>query len=225
MKFSGRAVIALLSILIGIVPASGSAQNIALQIQHCNDYTAENQARIEACSDVIESGRVPDLAPFLFQRSQLYAGEGDRLAAIGDLNNWLQSAPQESGNYYYAGAAFSEVGEFTLALDYYDEAIRLDPENAAAYNNKAWLQATGPDENLRDGAQAIRDATRAVELTDSPVYRDTLAAAFAEADDFESVVLEQARVVQEFEESGDEANAAGAQTRLELYRQDIPYRQ
>ncbi len=225
MSLSVRAGLVVLPILIGLAPGSVAAQNIALQIQHCNDFAAENQARIEACTDVIESGRVPDLAPFLFLRGQLYVGERDRQAAIDDLNIWPQSAPQESGNYYFAGTAFSEVGEFELALNYYDEAIRLDPDNAAAYNNKAWPQSTGPEEDLRDGAQAVLDATRAVELEDSPMYRDTLAAAYAEAGDFERAVDEQERAVEEFEEGGDEANAAGAQTRLELYRQDLPYRQ
>lgn len=225
MGFSVRAVFVFLPILIGLAPGPVAAQNIALQIQHCNDYTAETQARIEACTDVIDSGRVPDSAPFIYLRAQLHGDQGNREATIDDLNLWLQSVPQESGNYYFAGASFAALGEFALAMDYYAEAIRLDPDNAAAYNNKAWLQSTGPDDDLRDGAQAVLDATRAVELEDSPIYRDTLAAAYAEAGNFERAVEEQERAVEEFEEGGDEANAADAQTRLELYRQNLPYRE
>ena len=44
---------------------------------------------------------------------------------------------------------------------------------------------------MRDGAQAIRDANQAVNLHDSPAYRNTLAAAYAEAGQYENAVREQ----------------------------------
>ena len=50
----------------------------------------------------------------------------------------------------------------------------------------AWLLATYPDSNSRDGAEAVRLAERACALTDRrvPAFLATLAAAYAEAGDF-----------------------------------------
>ncbi|MSU59234.1 MAG: hypothetical protein EXS35_13885 [Pedosphaera sp.] len=60
----------------------------------------------------------------------------------------------------------------------------------SALNNLAWLLASHSDAKLRDGAEAVRLATRAAELTGrkQPVVLGTLAAAFAETGQFKQAI-------------------------------------
>jgi tetratricopeptide (TPR) repeat protein len=57
---------------------------------------------------------------------------------------------------------------------------------ASILNGMAWYQATYPSAMIRNGTEAVKNATKAYELTDRNVasYVDTLAAAYAEAGDF-----------------------------------------
>jgi len=60
-------------------------------------------------------------------------------------------------------------------------ALQLDPRDALAYNNLAWLWATCPQVDVCDGKRAVEYATKACALT---VWArvdtlDTLAAAYA----------------------------------------------
>ena len=74
----------------------------------------------------------------------------------------------------------SQPGE---AIRSFRRAIELRPDFVAALNNLAWLRATCPDAQYRDGAEAVRFATQACELAHyaNPNTLATLAAAYAEA--------------------------------------------
>jgi len=74
-------------------------------------------------------------------------------------------------------------GELDNAIADFNRAIELDPNYAVTRNYLAWIYATNPKANYRNGQKAIENATRACELTlwKNAYYLDTLAAAFAEA--------------------------------------------
>jgi hypothetical protein len=91
------------------------------------------------------------------------------------------------------------------------------------YNNRAWIWATCPDGKVRDGRAAVESARRACELSDwkeaNPI--GTLAAAYAEAGDFDKAV--------EFQEKANglstvEDDRQKGRERLKLYRDRTPYR-
>lgn len=91
-------------------------------------------------------------------------------------------------------------------------------------NFRAWQMATSPDETLRDGAQAISDATRACELTRWQDHGaiDTLAAAHAEQGEFERAMELQRQAIELAESAGFPLD--DYRTHLELYRSGKPLR-
>jgi tetratricopeptide (TPR) repeat protein len=81
-------------------------------------------------------------------------------------------------------------GNAAEAIRLYREALKIAPENTASLNNLAWLLASHPNGNLRDGREAVRLASRAAELTErkEPVVLGTLAAAYAETGQFKQAI-------------------------------------
>jgi serine/threonine-protein kinase len=114
------------------------------------------------------------------------------------------------------------MGDYKAALADHLAALELDPDDAATLNFLAWLRATCPKEEMRDGTLALRDATRACELTEyaAPGYLDTLAAAHAELGRFEDAIRWQEKAVKMV--APDQRPEYEA--RLELYRAEKPYR-
>jgi hypothetical protein len=69
--------------------------------------------------------------------------------------------------------------------------LSLDASNTVVLNNLAWILATTKERQLRDGWEAVRLASQAVDLTDrrEPVLIGTLAAAYAEEGHFDEAIV------------------------------------
>jgi thiol-disulfide isomerase/thioredoxin len=117
-------------------------------------------------------------------------------------------------------------GEGEGGIDFYRRSLKLDPDNAAAQNNLAWHLATHPDPSLRDGAEAVAWARRAMERSTNPApgAYDTLAAAYAESGDFAQAVESARQGLLVAEKSGNDSAAERLRTVLELYRVGKPQR-
>jgi tetratricopeptide (TPR) repeat protein len=125
--------------------------------------------------------------------------------------------------YARRGLIWKGKGELDIAIADYTEAIRLDPKFASAYDNRAWLRATAIDVKFRDGRRAVESATCACELTEWKDANkiDTLAAAYAEAGDFDAAVRWEEKAQGSYY---DEKDKEEWRARLELYRAKMPYR-
>jgi tetratricopeptide (TPR) repeat protein len=140
-------------------------------------------------------------------------------AEIWDEMNGLGSS--ESMQRYNQSVA---NGDYATALEIVNEAIEEDPGSAGAHNNKAWLLATCPADDVRDGPLAIKHAERACELTDYEnfMFLDTLAAAHAEAGAFDEAVRYQRKAIDLMPEGYVDE---GFQDRLKLFELGRPYRE
>jgi tetratricopeptide (TPR) repeat protein len=96
-----------------------------------------------------------------------------------------------------------------------------------ALNNLAWILATHPDAQLRDGTRAVELASRAVQLTrtNSAPMLDTLAVAYAETGRFAEAVETAKKALGLAESSGARQLAAGIEARLRLHKKGLPFRE
>jgi tetratricopeptide (TPR) repeat protein len=120
--------------------------------------------------------------------------------------------------------AWKQEGEFGEAAADFEKALRLDPGFAPHHNGLAWLLATCPDAKYRDGKKAVDSATLPCELTDWKVaeVHDTLAAAWAEAGNFDAAVKWQEKALGLLAKN-DEWNRKDFEPRMTLYRTKKPY--
>lgn len=124
-----------------------------------------------------------------------------------------------SGNTHLANK------EYDRAIADYTEAIKLDPKDARAYERLAWVLATAPKDELRDGKKAVDYAQKACELTEwkNPDYLATLSAAFAEMGDFEEAVKWQMKALEAPELEQDKGKEY--RQRLKSFEEGKPYRE
>jgi len=157
---------------------------------------------------------------------------GDALAvkgrfdeAIDNYYKAIQIKPNSPGALNNLGFALAAKGRFKEAVESYREAIRIKPDKSETLNNLAWALATSPDDQLRDGVEAVRLAERACELThySVPSFIGTLAAAYAEARRFPEAVAMAEKAEKLATDTGQTAVAAKNRQLLELYRADKPY--
>ena len=98
---------------------------------------------------------------------------------------------------YLRGIAYAYAGDEQAAKQDFARAEAMDPGSAESYHARAWPLATAPDPQMRDGKKAVESATRACEMTNwnDPDMLGTLAAAYAETDDFADAIKWQQKAV------------------------------
>ena len=100
------------------------------------------------------------------------------------------------------------------------------PDSPRMLDELAWLLATYPDSNARDGAEAVRLAERACKLTDRsvPALLATLAAAYAETGDFSRGVAAAEEALRRGQATGDTDGVKLSENILMALRADLPFR-
>ena len=152
----------------------------------------------------------PRLVPAHNNLGTLLAGQGRLAEARAEYEEALRLRPNFAEAHHNLAGLLVGRGQFDEAVAHYLAAIRLKPDfdqarhaldaivaaerqwlgahpqDVACLNNVAWSLATNPLASLRNGAEAVEYAQRAVTLTGGrePAILGTLAAAYAEAGRF-----------------------------------------
>jgi Flp pilus assembly protein TadD len=139
----------------------------------------------------------------------------------------LEIKPGNAKAHFNLGLSLKRKGDIADAIAEWREAIRLQPNHAKFLNQLAWVLATSPTGEIRDGTEAVGLARQALRLSggQEPAILDTLAAAYAEAGRFSEAVETLKRAVSLAAARGDTALADAIRPRIKLYRAATPYRE
>ncbi len=184
---------------------------------------SEQQNPQKALADLDQAIQLkPDFAEAYNNRGLLYQELGQIDKALADFDRAIALRVRFPGALTNRAYLRQERQEYDLALQDYAMALRFAPDAHFTLNDLAWLLATCPDENLRQGEQAVSFAKRACELTEFqvPDYLDTLAAAYAESGDFVEAVKWAEKALSH---SKDDAFRKILESRVELFRNHKPY--
>ena len=156
-------------------------------------------------------------------RGIAWVGKGDFDKAITDFTKAIRLDPNYSTAYFNRDNVWANRGGLDKDITDFTEAIRLTPNYTVAYNNLAWLIATCPHSEFRNGPKAVEYANKACELTG---WRDaravsTLAAAYAEVGDFQNALEQQEKAIALLTKDSDQQVM---RERLEFYKAGKPYR-
>lgn len=175
--------------------------------------------------------REPENLGRRFQLANLYQLDDRPRKAIETFTQILEQEPGNVLALRSRGDARLAVGAHAEAIRDYERALQAadedDPQElAGVLNNLAWVLSTSPEDELRDGEQALEYGERAAKLTD---YKEahilsTLAACYAEIGDFENAIRWSEESV-ELARAEEHAQLEQLEKELESFRDGKPWRE
>ena len=173
-----------------IRPDDAMAQgNLLLTVERMREGGASVDADLlSAIARMLQRRRAePSAADWPFNLGVLYRRLDEFDRAIMHFQDALRLQPGDAEACLRLGAAHQDAGEIEAAMASYRRALSLNSDDPAVLKTLAWLLATHPRDDLRDGAEAQRLAERARAATEG---RDAealivLAAAHAEQGRFD----------------------------------------
>ena len=166
----------------------------------------------------------PDVEMFQLQLAAVLNADEQAEEAIQIYDRILAESPDNEQALRGRGDARLTTGEHADAIRDYERCLEIDPDDDGVLNNLAWVLATSPFDELRDGKRAIELATKACEIREFKAAHilSTLASAYAEIGDFENA-LKWAEKAVELAEAGKQHENLSKE--LESYKVGKPWRE
>jgi protein O-mannosyl-transferase len=165
-----------------------------------------------------------DLATCLLKKGQF------KEAAV-QWQRAVELQPDNADMMTNRGVALSLDGRVREAIAVWEKALALQPDKVTALNNLAWALATSADASARDGAKAVRFASKLLQLSggSNPKVLRTVAAAYAESRRFPEAIAMATRGLELANAQGNISLANELERNIALYRansslHDIPLR-
>ena len=138
----------------------------------------------------------------------------------------VENEPNNIGARNTFGVLLVQKHQTRAAIEQWETALALNPNDGNAQSNLAWVLATTPDASLRDGTRAVELAERALKLAGgiNPILYRTLAAAYAESGRFDDAIATAERGQAFAEREGNRELADEFTAVLTRYRQHQPMR-
>jgi tetratricopeptide (TPR) repeat protein len=159
-------------------------------------------------------------------RGSAYSEKGEKDKALGDFKEAITLDPNNAATYLYRAHLYLVEAEPESALTDLEEVMRRAPDFPGAANDYAWTLATNPKDSVRNGHKAVEFAKKACHETDykhAPTV-DTLAAAYAEAGDWEQATKWQQEALTLAEKTHPD-DVKGMKERLALFKEKKAFRE
>ena len=206
-----------------------SHYNLSLALIH--DSTGNVLARKGRLNDAIAHFRQaielrPDFPDAHYNLGTALFQKGDLDGAIAQWRTTLSIHPYDAGAHTSLGNALVQKGLLREAVDHYERALQSDPDSILPLNNLAWVISTGPDDSLRNNEIAVQLATKANQLSreSNAVFIRTLAAAYAQAGQFEKAIETARRASEQANAQGVRDLAMQIHEDVDLYEHRTPLR-
>ena len=187
-------------------------------------FLADTVAARDAAADAIDGN--------LYVRLHLYFGarlqKRDMARAAADhFRRALRYDPGNRDAHALLGESLASLRQYDGALQAMNRVLDAAPQDMDVANNLAWLLATCPESEIRNGQRAVELAESVVQATGgtNPVVLDTLAAAMAEVGRFDRAVTIAERARALAEERGANVLAGEIAARADLYRAGSAFRE
>lgn len=169
----------------------------------------------------------PDYAESHFYLGLALLEKGEADAGLKEILRAAELDPHNPEIRLRLGMIYASQGETLQAIAQYKEALRLRPDYPIALNNYAWLLATHPSPEIRNGVLAVELAERACDATKHqvPLLIGTLAAAYAEAGRFEEAVRTAEKARELAASQKQDAVVKKNDELIKLYTARKPYRE
>jgi hypothetical protein len=129
-------------------------------------FLAREGKNQEAIAHFLEALRIkPDYHRVHNNLGIALAKEGKVDEAFAHLTKAVQLNPNNENANYNLGLVLVQKGENEKAITYFRKAMQMRPDSPYTMINLAYLLATSKNPELRNGAEALRLAKRACELT------------------------------------------------------------
>jgi tetratricopeptide (TPR) repeat protein len=164
----------------------------------------------------------------LYDRGRIAESRNEaRAGEIAHAKTVLKDFPYDVATHDNLGILLIQNGDARAAVAQWERSLQLDADDGNALNNLAWVLATYPADEIRNGKRAVELAQKAASLPggNSPMVLRTLAAAYAETRDFPKAIETVQRAIDTALAQNNNSLVTTLRHELELYRAGSPVRE
>jgi len=168
----------------------------------------------------------PDNSPAHENLAKALLQKGQVTDALFHYRKLLELQPDNIEVHNIVGTVLVQQGQIREGVEEWQKVLEIQPDNGNALSNLGWVLATTPDDSLRDGSRAVQLAQHALRISGGriPILFRTLAAAYAENQQFPQAIETAQQGVELANKQGNFALAAELQNTIAIYRENRPLR-